>query len=160
VHVKQGDSEILVNGTAALSGSPVDLRVQSARVASQDLQPFVNRNIGGTFGGDIHVTELSPNIRVEGDVRADNLSVDNHLIGDARGHVRFSDPVIDVEQLSIRQAGSTLTGNVLLNRLTEAVKFTARGNSVNLQTFYPLGLPDTIQGMIRQADVRGDGTLK
>ena len=165
VHVKQGESEILVNGTAALSGSPVDLRIQSNRITAQDIRPFLNRdmlsrNIGGVFAGDVRVTGLSPTIKLEGDVRADNLSLDSRLIGNARGHLRFADPVIDVEQLSIRQADSSLTGTGSFNRLTEAVKFTARVNSVNLQTFYPLGLPDAIQGVIRQADVRGDGTIK
>src|SRR5262249_2253118 len=42
----------------------------------------------------------------------------------------------------------------------EAVKFTARVAAVNLQTFYPLGLPDTIQGVIRQAEMQGGGTVK
>jgi translocation and assembly module TamB len=160
VRVRQGESQILVNGTAALSGSPVDLRVQSTRVRAQDLRPFIDRDIGGVFAGDVRVTGLPPNIKVEGDLQADNLSVDNRLIGNARGHVRYFEPAIDVNQISIRQGDSTLTGDVSFNRVTEAVRFNARVNSVNLQTFYPLGLPDVIQGVVRQADLRGDGTIK
>jgi translocation and assembly module TamB len=160
VRVKQGGSEILVNGSAALSGSPVDLRVQSNRLTAEDLRPFVDRNIGGTFAGDAQITSLSPTIKLEGDLRADNLSVDNHLVGNARGHVRFLEPLINVEQLSIRQAGSTLTGNVSFNRVSEAVKFTARVNAVNFDMFRPLGLPDVVQGVVRQADLQGDGTVK
>src|SRR5262249_52815793 len=151
--------------TAALSGSPVDLRIQSNRVTAQDIRPFVNRDmvsreVGGVFAGDVRVTGLSPTIKFEGDVRADNLSVDNRLIGNARAHVRFADAVLEVEQLSVRQGDSSLTGTASLNRVTEAVKFAARVNSLNFQTFYALGLPDAIQGVIRQADVRGEGTIK
>jgi translocation and assembly module TamB len=161
VRVRQGESEILLNGATAFSGSPIDVRIQSNRVAAQDVRPFLPRDdIDGVFAGDIRVTSLSPAIQLEGDVRAEGLSIDNHLIGNARGHVRFVDPVIEVEQLSIRQADSTLTGNLSFNRMTEAVKSAARVSSVNLEMFRPLGLPDAIQGVIRQADLRADGTIK
>ena len=160
VRVKQGDSEVVINGSTALSGSPIDVRVESNRVTAQDIRPFVNRDIGGVFAGDVRVTSISPSIKLEGDVRADNLSLDNHLIGNARGHVRLLEPRIDISQLSIRQAGSTLTGSVSFDRVSEAVEFTARVNSVNLQMFYPFGLPDAIQGVIQQADLQGHGTIQ
>jgi translocation and assembly module TamB len=160
VHVKQGESEIVVNGNTAFSGSPIDLRIQSDRIVAADVQPFVSRKIDGIFAGDVRLTGLPPNTKVEGDVRADNLSIDDHLIGNTRGHVRFLDPAIDVTQLSIRQGDSTLTGNLSFNRMTEAMKFDARVNSVNLQMFYPFGLPNTIEGVVRQADLQGEGTLK
>jgi len=160
VRVKQGESEILINGRTALSGSPVDIRIQSNRVTAQDLQPFVKRTIGGIFSGDVRVTALTPNLKLDGDLKADDLSIDNRLIGNTRGHVRLIDPAIEIESLSVRQGDSTLTGNVSFNRITEAVKFRAVVNSVNLQTFYPLGFPSEIQGVVRQADLRGDGTLK
>ena len=160
VRVKQGESEVLLNGSTALSGSPIDIRVESNRVTAQDIRPFVNREIGGTFAGDVRITSISPDIKLEGDVKADNLSVDNHLIGNTRGHIRFSEPIIEVTQLSIRQSDSTLTGSLSFNRVSEAIKFAARVSSVNLQSFYPLGLPETIQGVVRQADLQGDGTIK
>ena len=99
-------------------------------------------------------------MRVEGDVRAENLSVDDRLIGTATGHLRYAEPVVELDQLTIRQAGSSLTGRVSFNRVTEAVNFTARVNSVNLETFRPLGLPEIIKGVVRQADIQGDGTLR
>src|SRR4030095_4506372 len=152
VRVRQGDSEIVINGSAALSGSPIDVRLESNRVTAQDIRPFVNREIGGVFAGDVRITSISPNIKLEGDLRADNLSLDNRLLGNARGHVRFVDPLVEISQLSVRQAGSTLTGNVSFDRVSQSVEFTARVNSVNLQMFYPFGLPDAIQGVIQQAD--------
>jgi autotransporter translocation and assembly factor TamB len=158
VRITQGESQVLVNGTAHLSGTPVDLRAQSNRVVAQDLKTFVNLNIAGVFAGDAHITSLIPAIKLEGDLRADNLSVDNRFIGNARGHVRYFEPVVDIEQLTVQQNGSTLTGDVSFNRSTDAVKFTTRVNSVNLQMFYALGLPDSVQGIIRQADIRGEGT--
>ena len=163
VSVKQGNSEIMVTGTSAFSGSPVDLRVQSSRVEARDIQPyitFINRKIGGVFAGDVRVSSLTPTMRVEGDVRAENLSVDDRLIGTASGHVRYAEPVVELDQLTIRQAGSNLTGRVSFNRVTEAVNFTARVNSVNLETFRPLGLPEIIKGVVRQADIQGEGTLR
>jgi len=160
VRVRQGESEVVINGNTALSGSPIDVRVESTRVAAQDIRRFVNRDIGGVFAGDVRVTSISPNIRLEGDIRADNLSLDNRLVGNARGHVRFVDPLVEISQLSIRQAGSTLTGNVSFDRVSQAVEFTARVNSVNLQMFYPFGLPDAIQGVIQQADLQGHGSIQ
>src|SRR5262249_2005463 len=158
--VKQGESEILVNGTTALTGNPIDLRIQSNRVTSQDLRPFIDRDIDGTLSGDVRVTALSPAMKVEGDVKADTLSIEKRFVGNVTGHVRYFEPVIDLTQLSVRQGNSTLTGNVTFNKTTEAVKFTARVNAVNLDTFRPLGLPDVVKGVIRQATVQGDGTLK
>jgi translocation and assembly module TamB len=160
VRVRQGDSEIVINGSAALSGSPIDVRLESNRVTAQDIRPFVNREIGGVFAGDVRITSISPNIKLEGDLRADNLSLDNRLLGNARGHVRFVDPLVEISQLSVRQAGSTLTGNVSFDRVSQSVEFTARVNSVNLQMFYPFGLPDAIQGVIQQADLQGHGTIQ
>jgi translocation and assembly module TamB len=160
VRVKQGNSEILISGTAALSGTPVDLRIQSDRVAAEDIKRFVNRDIEGVFAGDVRVTALSPAIKVEGDIRADNLIVDNRQIGNARGHVRYFEPEIEIEQLSVRQGDSTLNGNVSFNTATEAVRFSGRVNTVDVGLFYPLGLPETVQGVIRTADVRGEGTIR
>ena len=159
VRITQGESQILVNGSSALSGSPVDLRVQSNRVTAQDVRPFLNRNVGGVFAGDIHVTSLTPHVNLEGDVTANNLSLDNRLIGNTRGHLRYFEPAIDIEQLSIRQNDSSLTANVSFNRATDAVKFTARVNSIDLRMFHEFGLPDSVQGTIRQADLQGDGTM-
>jgi translocation and assembly module TamB len=160
VRVRQGESEVALSGTAALSGSRVDVRAQSNRITAQDLRPFVNRDIGGVFSGDVRITSLTPALRVEGDLKADDLSLDNHLIGNAQGYVRYFEPAIDVQRLSIQQGASTLTGNVAFNRATEAVKFTARVDAVNLQMFHAFGLPDRINGLVRQADLRGDGTLR
>ena len=160
IRVRQGESELLINGSTAFSGSPIDVRIQSNRVTAQDLRPFLDRDIGGVFSGDFRLTGLPPQIKVEGDVKADDLSVDKHFIGDASGHVRFFEPSVEVGQLSIRQGDSTLTASGTFDRMTEAMKFTARVNSLNLQTFYPLGLPDLIQGVVRQADLQGEGTIK
>jgi translocation and assembly module TamB len=160
VHITQGESEILVNGSTALSGMNADLRVQSSRVTARDLRTFVNRDFDGVFAGDVHVTSLTPTIKVEGDVSADNLSVEHRTVGNARGHVRYFEPVLDIEQLTVRQNDSTLTGNVTFNRNNDALKFSARVTSVDLQMFRPLGLPEVVQGVIRQANLRGDGTVR
>lgn len=158
VRVTQGESQALVNGTAALSGSPVDLRVESTHVAGKDLQMYAKRNIQGVLAGDLHITSLAPNIRVEGNVRAENLSVDNRFIGNARARVRYFDPVVELDDLAIQQNRSTLNGDVSLNRTTNALKFQARVSSVDLQMFYGFGLPRSIEGTIRQASLQGDGT--
>ena len=160
VRMTYGESQLLVNGSTALSGSMADLRVQSTRVTAQDVRPFVNRNLDGMFTGDVHIASLSPTVKLEGEIQADNLSIDNRAIGNARGYVRYSDPVIEIDQLAIRRNDSGLTGDLTLNRANDALKFTARITSVALETFYAAGLPDVVHGVIRQADVRGEGTLK
>ena len=159
VRITQGESQILVNGNAALSGSPVDLRVQSTRVTAQDVRPFIGRDIGGTFAGEAHVTSLRPNIAMEGALRAAGLSYENHFVGNVRAQVRYVDPEINLEQVSIEQNGSTLSGSASFNRATEALKFTARMSSVDLQTLHDLGLPDAVKGVIRQAEIQGSGTI-
>ncbi len=158
VRVTQGESQILVNGSAALSGSPVNLRVHADRVTANDLRAFVDQNVDGTFAGDIRIASLSPTLRLEGDVRADNLSVDGRLVGNGRGHVRYAKPSVEITQLSVRQGQSTLTGDAAFNRATDAVMFTARISAVDLDMFRALGLPESVRGLIRQADLRGEGT--
>lgn len=157
VRVTQGESQALINGTADLDGSPVDLRIQSNRFTGRDLGVFLDGNYDGTFAGEVHVTSLSP-VRLEGDVHADNLSYEQHFIGDTRGHLRYFEPEVEVGQLSIRQDRSTLTGNVAFNRVTDALKFTAHITGIDISILRPLGLPETVAGNIRQADLRGDGT--
>ena len=160
VRIAYGESQLLVNGNTTLSGSTTDLQVQATRVAAPDIRPFINRNVEGMFGGDFHIASLSPAVKMEGDVRADNLSIDNHAIGNARAHVRYSEPVGEIDQLAIRRNGSTLTGNLTFNRANDALKFSALINSIDLETFYAAGLPDVVHGVIRQANIRGEGTIK
>jgi translocation and assembly module TamB len=58
------------------------------------------------------------------------------------------------------QNNSAARGNVTFNRSNENLKFSARLTSVDLQNLYPLGLPNVVQGVVRQAAVNGDGTLR
>src|SRR5262249_28329773 len=51
-------------------------------------------------------------------------------------------------------------GSIAFDRTNEKLKFSATLNALNLQTLYKVGFPDIVQGVIRQAEVRGDGTLK
>lgn len=160
VLVTQGKSAVLINGAAAWSGSPVDLRVQSNRVTGPDLRVFANRNVDGLFSGNVRITSLSPAASFEGDLRADDLTVDGLSIGNSRGHVRYADTSIEITDLSIRQNQASLTGSVAFNQANDAVRFSLRGNSVDLEMemFRRLGFPDTVRGVVQQADLRGDGT--
>lgn len=160
VRITQGQSQVLVNGSAALSGERANLQLESSHVAAGDLKDFVNRDFNGVFSGSVHVTQLSPAINLEGDLRADKLEVQGYAIGDARARVRYTDPVIDLTELTVAQNGAAARGNLTLNRANENLKFSARVTSVDLQSLYRLGLPDVVQGVIRQATVSGDGTLK
>ena len=65
-----------------------------------------------------------------------------------------------MDQLSIRRGQAAAAGNITFNRNTEALKFDAHLNNVDIHTFDELGIPDSIKGVIRQADVRGEGTTK
>jgi translocation and assembly module TamB len=155
----QNRSEVIVNGNIALSGSPANLQVQATRVFGKDLRVFVNRNIDGTFSGNLRITSLSP-MRLEGDVQADDSSLENRVIGDMRGHIRYFEPVIEVDQLSIKRDQATLTGSLVLNQATDALKFNAHLNNFDLASFGGLGIPDSVKGVVRQAELRGDGTVQ
>jgi translocation and assembly module TamB len=159
VRVTQGSSEIFIDGSAALSGSPVDLQLRTDRILGEDLAPFVNRKIGGTIAGSGRVTSLQP-VRFEGDLRAEDLRIDNRLVGDTRAHVRYVEPVVDLRQLVIRQKDAALSGNVTYNQADEALKFDASVRSIDLNNFRDSGLPESISGVITQADIRGEGTLR
>jgi hypothetical protein len=159
VHLRQGRSEIVVTGTTALDGSPADLDIQADRVFGEDLRAFVDRKIGGTIAGKMRLTSFDP-MKVEGDLRATNLVIDDRDVGNASGHVRYFDPIIDLASLQITRNGSSLSGNVSYNPTSEAIRFAARVSSVNFDSIKWIGLPDALQGTIRQADLQGDGILK
>jgi len=157
VQITQGESRVLVSGTADLHGSPVDLRLQSDRFTGTDLRVFLKRDVDGVFSGNAHVTSLTP-VRLEGDLRADNLTVNGRLVGDARGHVRYFEPQVEIDQLSLRAGQATLTGNVAFNQTTRSLKFAARVNSLDIQTFRDFGIPDSLKGVIQQGEFQGEGT--
>jgi translocation and assembly module TamB len=158
VRLTQGESSIDINGNAALNGSPMDLRVQSNHIAAADIKSFVNRDVSGIFAGDLRIISLSPAVRLEGNVRADSLAVDNEFIGNARAHIHYFEPVMELDQVTIQRNGSTLNGDVSFNRVTDDLKFSAHATSVDLQLFHGRGLPQSIEGVIRQADLQGQGT--
>jgi len=95
---------------------------------------------------------------LEGDVRADNLALNNEPIGNTRAHIHYFEPVVELDQVTIQRNGSTLNGNVSFNRMTDALKFNARATSMDLDLFHRHGLPLSIKGVIRQADLQGQGT--
>ncbi len=153
----QGQSRLVINGTAALDGSPVDLRVQATRALGEDFTQFVDQKMGGTFSGAVRVTSLDP-VQVEGDVQIDDFLIDDRLIGDSRAHIRYYEPVADLTQVSIRKNEASLDGNITYNRAIETLKFAVDAKSVDLYNFKDAGLPESVRGVIRQAQMRGDGT--
>jgi translocation and assembly module TamB len=157
--VTQGESHATVNGNIGLSGAPANLRVQSDRIIGKDLRAFIDRDIDGTFSGNVLITSLSPT-KLEGDVRINDSVVNNRALGDVTGHVRYVEPLVEVDQISIRKDQAVLGGDLVFNRATNALKFNARLNNFDIHMFPEVGLPDSLKGVIRQADVRGDGTTK
>ncbi len=159
VHIKQGRSEIAVTGTTELDGAPADLAIEAVRVFGEDLRPYVDRKLGGIITGSVHLTSFSP-MKVEGDLRAADLEIDDRPVGNTRSHVRYSEPVVELESLSITRNGSSLTGNVAFNQTSEALKFSTHITNVDFNTLRWAGLPEVLNGTVRQADLDGDGTLK
>ena len=157
--ITQGHSQATVNGNIALSGNPANLQVQSDRIIGEDLRALINRNVDGVLSGNARITSLSP-AHLEGDVRVQDAKFNNYSVGDISGHVRYFEPVVEVDQLSIRRGQAAAAGNITFNQKTEALKFEARLNNVDIHTVDELGIPDSIKGVIRQADVHGEGTTK
>jgi translocation and assembly module TamB len=157
--VIQGHSQATVNGTIGLSGSPANLRVQADRLTGEDLRALIDRNIDGVLSGDVLITSLSP-AKVEGDVKVQNSRFNDYTLGDMSGHVRYFEPVIEVDKLSIRRGQAAAAGNIAFNRNTEALKFDARLNNVDIHNFDELNVPDSIKGVIREANIQGEGTTK
>jgi translocation and assembly module TamB len=158
VRLTQGESILNINGNTALSGSPMDLRVQSNSIAAKDLRPFINRNVAGVFAADFRITSLSPLVHLEGDARADGFAVDDELIGNTSAHLRYFEPEIELDRLTIQRNGSALSGNLSFNEATKALKFNARATALDLRILHSHGLPQSVEGLIRQADLQGDGT--
>jgi translocation and assembly module TamB len=157
VRVSQGQSQILLNGTAALDGTKVDLRVQTNQLRAEDTAPFVKQQFGGVLSGAIHLTSLKP-LRFDGDVRAAGLVVNGQMIRDVRSHVQYEDPAVSLQNLSASDGGSTLTGRASYNLTSEAMTFTVHIVSVNFDRLRKLGLPEAVEGVIQQADLTGSGT--
>lgn len=153
----QGQSQLVINGTAALDGSPVDLRVQAMRALGGDFSQFANRKLEGAFSGAVRITSLDP-VRVEGDVQVDDFLIDERLIGDTRAHVRYFEPVVDLTQVAIRRKAASIDGSVTYNQAIETFKLAVDARSVNLDDLNDAGLPQPVRGVIRQAQIRGDGT--
>ena len=159
VHIKRGRSEILLDGNAGLQAGTADLWAEAIHLAGEDVTPLVSRKIEGELTGRVHFTSLQP-LRVEGDAHASNLKIDGHIVGDVRSHVRYFEPVIDLSSLTVTQGGSNLTGDFDYNHSTEAIKFSARITAVDIKELYILGVPVTLTGVLRQADVQGDGNVR
>src|SRR6185295_4263816 len=159
VVVTQGESQISLAGTTNLDGSQVDLRIQSAQVNAKDIQPFIKQDLGGTFSGSIHLTSLNP-LRFDGDVRAIALAYKGQTLTSAQSHVQYDAPSITLQNLSASDGTSTLTGRATYNTASEAITFTVHVNTIDLKRFKELKIPETVEGVIQQADLTGTGTLK
>ncbi len=158
VRITQGESRLVINGRTTLDGSSADLRIQSDHISSHDLRPFIDRNIEGVFSGDVRLTSFNP-LKAEGTVHANNLVVDGHAIGAAQGRGRYFDPEVDLDEFAINRNGARISGSLTLNRSTDAIQFGVRMTSVDLNSFQDMGVPPSIGGTIRQADLQGSGTL-
>ncbi len=159
VRVTQGQSQITLAGTTNLDGSQVDLRIQSAQVNAKDVQPFIKQDLEGTGSGSIHLTSLNP-LRFDGDVRAIGLAYKGQTLTSAQSHVQYDAPSITLQNLSATDGTSTLTGRATYNTVSEAITFAIHVNTIDLKRFKELKIPETIEGVIQQADLTGTGTLK
>jgi translocation and assembly module TamB len=157
VRVSQGQSQIMLNGTASLDGTKVDLRAQTSQLRAEDTAAFVKQQFGGVLSGTIHLTSLKP-LRFDGDVRASGLALNGQTIRDVQSHVQYDDPALSLQNLSVSDGGSTLTGRATYNMTSEAMTFAVHIVSLNFDRLRKLGMPDAVEGVIQQADLTGSGT--
>ena len=159
VRITQGKSEIQVDGRLVLGGSPIDLRIRAVRVLGSDLEPYFATKISGSLTGNLHLVSLNP-FSIDGDIRAEQLHVNGRDVGTASGHIRYLEPVLTVDSGALSRNGSTISGSVIFNQLTEALKFSARLSNLDFAEVEGLDLPKGLTGKVTQADIQGDGSLK
>jgi translocation and assembly module TamB len=75
-----------------------------------------------------------------------------------QSHVQYDAPALTLQNLSVADGGSTLTGRASYNLTTEAMSFAVRVSAVEMSRLRPLGIPETVEGRIQQADLTGSGT--
>jgi autotransporter translocation and assembly factor TamB len=117
----------------------------------------VKQPLDGVFSGSIHLTSINP-IRFDGDVRAASLVFQGQTIRDLQTHVQYDAPVVTLQNLSIADSGSTLSGKATYNPTSDAITFDVQIASVDLQRLREFGMPDSVEGRIQQAHLTGSGT--
>lgn len=157
VHVVQGQSQVTLDGSTTFDASRIDLRIQTAQLRAEDAAPFFDQKLFGTLSGAIHLTSITP-LRFDGDVRAAGLVLRGQAFNDVQSHVQYDAPTIALQNLSVADNGSTLTGRATYNTTTEAMGFTVRINTIDLKRLRPFGMPEDLEGIIQQADLTGLGT--
>lgn len=157
LQVTLGESQAALDGTVSLDGSAVDLRIQAVQARGRDVAALVERPIDGLLSGDIRVTSLQP-IHAAGRVSATGLVVDGRSLGSVQGMLDFKDPAVTIRDLRVDERGATLSGEVSYNRESEEFSFAVKVASIDFDRVRDLGLPETLEGVIQQADLKGSGS--
>jgi autotransporter translocation and assembly factor TamB len=160
VKVQVGQSAATVDGTANFDGSAVDLRLADLQLRGTDLSSLMERRVEGDFRAKLHLTSLSP-LRFDAErVVATDLVYEGRTLGNVQGDVHYSDPKLQVENLRAVERGATVVGDITYDRSTEAIGFEVRLTALALNRLRDLGVPETINGTLQEATLKGSGTRK
>jgi translocation and assembly module TamB len=155
-----GQSSATLDGTTKLDGSGMRLRIRSDRVRAEDFASIVKEKVEGTLAGDVVVSSLTP-LKVQGHVRASGLAARGRTLEATDGDVTFTEPWIELANLTASDRGARLTeGKVRYNRTTEEVEFAGNLTGLNLDRIRDLGVPATIAGNIQRAHITVAGTFQ
>lgn len=156
--VEIGDSRATVNGSTNLTGTSLNLRIQSDHVRAEDFASIVKEKVSGILSGDVTVTSLNP-VKVAGRVTATRLTARGHTLESFSGDVTYNDPSIEVRNATASELGANLKADILtFNRSTGSVNMRAEVTSLTFARLRELGFPDTIDGNIQQARITVSGT--
>ncbi|HEX4997396.1 MAG TPA: translocation/assembly module TamB domain-containing protein, partial [Terriglobia bacterium] len=150
VQIFEGSSSITVRGHLALNGESADLRLETPHIEAKDaarFDPRIAGRVDGIFSGVARITSLSP-LRVEGDIEARDLTLEQHPISAARAHVRFVEPLVELSNLSVTRGGASITGTASYNTQSSAAKFDVAARSIDLDSIREFGVPAGLRGTV------------
>lgn len=158
VHVMDGNSEVQVDGTFDRNLGLPDLRVNIVKVVVADLRPFVDWPVDGMVSGDLRLSSIEP-LRFDAQLASAAFAYDGHPVGRVEAGVTFGPDGIRVEDFVVEQGAGLLTGNVLYEPGTGGLVGSAALSGHRLEDWQWLGVPAGLNGAVRTASFRVDGTL-
>src|SRR5688572_2778291 len=158
IRVELGDSTATIKGTANLTGTSVNLNIQSDHIRAEDFNAITKEKVTGILSGNVTLTSLNP-LKVAGPVSAVRLSARGHTLETFSGELTYNDPRIEIRNATASELGTNLRAEILTyDRSNGALNVRADVTSVSFDRLREFGVPETLGGTIQKASIRISGT--